>query len=93
MTTTTADTYLNVALAERRSQHGRHLGAGVSEEEHVGGAPRDHVEHGGGGQAGPVDDLGPQVRFPDDVQLAVLVQLVCLHKPTGQACAVRAIIR
>jgi hypothetical protein len=37
------------------------------------------VQHGGGGQAGAVDDLGPQVRFPDDVQLAVLVQLASLQ--------------
>ncbi|WVZ73178.1 hypothetical protein U9M48_021520 [Paspalum notatum var. saurae] len=49
--------YLNLPLAESRRQHGRDLG-GVSQEEHVAGAPGDHVEHGGHGQARPVHDLG-----------------------------------
>jgi hypothetical protein len=77
--------YLDISLAQGLSQHDHDL-ALLSQEQHVLGAPRDHVEDGGDGQAGAVDDLRLQCRLPDhvQVQLPVPVQFIPLRASSHQ---------
>ena len=74
--------YLDISLTQGLGEHGHDL-ALLPEQEHVFGAFRDHVQHGGDGLAGPVDDLGLQAGVPDHVQLPVPVYFVPLRPRTN----------